>query len=192
MSRTGRRPGTPETREAILEAALRRFGARGYEATSLRSIADDVGVDPALLIHYFGTKEALFTAALRWPVRPSEMFAGLEAAGSVAEIADLIVRMHLSMLENSQSRDDVLALVRSAVSNELGAKMLREFVTEELLVRLSNLIDKPDARLRASLIAAQLVGIAMLRHVVQLDPLVGATNDEITSVVAPVIEGYLR
>ncbi|MGO9341389.1 MAG: TetR family transcriptional regulator [Acidimicrobiales bacterium] len=191
MSRTGRRPGSPDTREAILEAALRGFGARGYEATSLRSIAEDAGVDPALLIHYFGTKENLFTAALRWPVRPSEMFPGLEAAGA-AEAAELIVRMHLNMLDNPQHRDDILALVRSAVSNAVAARMLREFVTEALLVRLSSLIDKPDSRLRASLIAAQLVGIAMLRHVVQLEPLVGASNDEIACVVAPVIESYLR
>lgn len=191
MSRTGRRPGSPDTREAILEAALRGFGSRGYQATTLRSIADDVGVDPALLIHYFGTKEGLFTAALRWPVRPSEMFPGLERAG-ITEAADLIIRMHLLMMDSPQHRDDILALVRSAVSNELAAKMLREFVTETLLVRLSNVIDEPDARLRASLIAAQLVGIAVLRHVVQLEPLVVATNDEIASLVSPVIEGYLR
>ncbi len=191
MSRTGRRPGSPDTREAILEAALRGFGARGYEATSLRSIAEDVGVDPALLIHYFGTKENLFTAALRWPVRPSEMFGGLEAVES-AEAADLIVRTHLEMLESPQHRDDILALVRSAVSNPVAAKMLREFMTEALVARLGNVIDKPDARLRASLIAAQLVGIAMLRHVVQLEPLAGASKDEIASVVAPVIEHYLR
>ena len=191
MTRTGRRPGAPKTREAILEAARRGFGAHGYDGTSLRSIADDVGVDPALLIHYFANKESLFTAALKWPIRPSEMFANLEGA-SAPEAAEQVVRMYLFMLDHTESRNAVLALVRSAVSNEHAATMLREFVTQEILALISNVIERRDAQLRASLIAAQLVGIAMLRHVVKVDVLVAATNDEIVSLVAPVIEHYFR
>jgi AcrR family transcriptional regulator len=191
VSRTGRRPGAPETRATILASARRGFGARGYDATSLRSIAEEAGVDPALLVHYFGNKEGLFAAALGVTVRPSELFAGLETA-EVGEAVEAIVRRYVVMLDVDQTRDALLSLVRSAVSNERAAAMLREFLTEEILTVMSALIDCPDARLRASLAAAQLVGIAMLRHVVRVEPLAAASSDEIVALAAPVVERYFR
>ena len=191
MSRTGRRPGTPDTREAILAVARRRFATRGYEATSLRGIAADAKVDPALLIHYFGTKEGLFIAATGLPARLPELFAGLDGA-SRHESAEALVRGYLAVVDSDQSRNAILALVRSAVSNEKAATMMREFLTAELLSVIARWTQAPDAPLRASLVAAQLVGIAMLRHVVRVDPLVKASPDEIVALVAPVIEQYLR
>ncbi len=191
MSRTGRRPGAPKTREDILVAARRAFGDRGYEATSLRSIADKVHVDPALLVHYFGSKDGLFLAALEVTVRPSALFSGLSSL-DVREAAELIVGRYLAVLDQEQTRDVVLGLVRSAVSSERAATMLREFLLEEMLASLGTLTGHPDGQLRASLVVAQLIGIAMLRHVVKLDAVVRASNDELVSIVAPVIEGYLR
>jgi len=191
MSRTGRRPGAPETRQDILVAARRSFGARGYDATSLRSIAKQCDVDPALLVHYFGTKEGLFIAALERTLRPNRVFDGLDAL-SVPEAAETIVRRYLTMLDDEQTRDMVLSLVRSAVSSERAAAMLREFLAQEMLTSLASLIDLPDRQLRASLVVAQLIGIAMLRHVVKAEAVVSATTDDLVSRVAPVIEGYLR
>jgi len=188
--RTGRRPGTPDTREAILAVARRRFATRGYDATSLRGIAADAKVDPALLIHYFGTKEGLFTAATGLPARLSELFAGLDGADR-HESAEALVRGYLQVADSDQSRNAILALVRSAVSNEKAATMMREFLTTELLSVIAGWTQAPNAPLRASLVAAQLVGIAMLRHVVRVDPVVKASPDEIVALVAPVIERYL-
>ena len=189
--RTGRRPGTPDTREAILTEARRQFATRGYDATSLRGIAADAKVDPALLIHYFGTKEGLFTAATGLPARLSDLFAGLDGS-DVHESADALVRGYLQVVDSDQSRNAILALVRSAVSQEKAAAMLREFLTAELLSVIAGWTDAPNAPLRAALVAAQLVGIAMLRHVVRVDPVVKASQDEIVALVAPVIEQYLR
>ncbi len=191
MSRTGRRPGAPDTREDILVAARRAFAARGYEATSLRSIAKQVHVDPALLVHYFGSKEGLFRAGLEMTLGPFGLFSGLDAL-EVPEAAELIVGRYLLMLDQGPTRDVVLGLVRSAVSSERAATMLREFLTKEMLTSLSSLIDRPDRQLRASLVVAQLIGIAMLRHVVRSDAVARASNEELVSVVAPVIEGYIR
>ena len=188
--RTGRRPGTPDTREAILTEARRQFATRGYDATSLRGIAADAKVDPALLIHYFGTKEGLFTAATGLPARLSDLFAGLDGS-DVHESADALVRGYLQVVDSDQSRNAILALVRSAVSQEKAAAMLREFLTAELLSVIAGWTQAPDAPLRASLVAAQLVGIAMLRHVVRVEPVVRASPDEIVALVAPVIEMYL-
>ena len=191
MSRSGRRPGLPQTREAILLAARRSFGARGYDATSLRSIAKQADVDPALLVHYFGTKDALFAAALEVTMSPISMFDGL-ATMSTSEAATLIVRRYLLMLDQEQTRDVILGLLRSAVSSERAATMLREFLGQAMLASLSALIDHPDRQLRASLVVAQLIGIAMLRHVVRADAVASASNEELVSRVAPVIESYLR
>jgi AcrR family transcriptional regulator len=190
VTRTGRRPGTPDTRDAILAVARRRFATRGYDATSLRSIATDARVDPALLIHYFGTKEGLFTEATGLPIRVSELLAGMGGA-SLPETIEALVRGYLLLVDSDQSRNAILALVRSAVSHEQAAAMLREFLTAELLTSIAALTSLSNAPLRASLVAAQLVGIAMLRHVVRVGPVAQATPDEIVALVAPVIERYL-
>ncbi len=174
-----------------MSVARRRFATRGYDATSLRSIATEAEVDPALLIHYFGTKEGLFVAATGLPSGLSELF-GSMAALPVADFAAALVRGYLQLVDSDKSRNAILALVRSAVSSEKAAAMLREFLTAELLTVIARLTRHPDARLRAALIAAQLIGIATLRHVIRVDPLARASPDDIVALVAPAIEQYLR
>jgi AcrR family transcriptional regulator len=190
MTRTGRRAGNLDTREAILAVARRRFGTRGYDATSLRSIATEAHVDPALLIHYFSTKEGLFVAAMGLDQRPSELLGDLASLTS-REAAEKVVRVYLEMVDSDESRNAMLSLVRSAVSNEKAADMLREFLGQEFLSVVTSLCDEPDVRLRVSLIASQLIGIAMLRHVIRVDPLAHAKREEIVALVAPRIESYL-
>jgi AcrR family transcriptional regulator len=191
MSRTGRRPGTPDTRDKIMAVARRRFATRGYEATSLRSIAADAQVDPALLIHYFGTKEGLFAAATGLPGGLPEMFAAAEGM-PLRESVEFLVRSYLQFVDSDQSRNAILALVRSAVSNQQAAAMLREFLAAELLPVIRRLTEHEDAPLRASLVAAQLIGIAILRHVLRVDHVARASPDEIVALAAPAIEQYLR
>ncbi|HEX2745891.1 MAG TPA: TetR family transcriptional regulator [Streptosporangiaceae bacterium] len=191
MSRTGRRPGTPDTRDAILAAARRAFATRGYDATSLRGIATEANVDPALVIHYFGTKEGLFVAATGLPAGLSEAFGNL-AELPVHDFAYVLVRSYLELVDSDKSRNAILALVRSAVSNDKAAAMLREFLAAGLLPAIAGRIGHPDAQLRASLVAAQLIGIATQRHVIGVEPLVKASPDEIATLVAPAIEQYLR
>lgn len=191
MSRTGRRPGTPDTRDAILAIARRGFAVRGYDATSLRDIAAEAKVDPALIIHYFGTKEGLFGAATGLPDGLSGLLEDL-AVLPLHDFTQALVRAYLELIDSDGSRNAILALVRSAVSNENAAAMLREFLTAELLPVIGRLTRHPDAPLRASLVAAQLIGIATQRHVIRLEPLVRASPDEIVALVAPAIEQYLR
>lgn len=190
MSRTGRRRGAPGTRDTIQAVARRRFAERGYDATSLRSIATEANVDPALVIHYFGSKDGLFTAATGMPAYIPELFAGLAGLPRHEAVAAL-VRGYLQVVDSDSSRNSIIALVRSAVSNDRAASMLREFLTAELLPVIAGLTGRPDARLRASLIVAQLIGIAMARHVLRVEPLARATPDEIVGLACPVIEQYL-
>ena len=191
MTRSGRRPGATDTREHIVAVARRAFGAKGYDATSLRSIATQAGVDPGLLVHYFGTKEGVFQAAIDVAVQPGQLFRGLEGL-SAQDVAEQLVRRYMMVLDRDESRDIVMGLIRSAVSNERAADVLRDVLFRELLTSLEPLIDAPDAELRASLIVAQLVGIATLRYVVRDGAVVKATDDEIVGLVSPAVERYLR
>ena len=191
MTRTGRRPGAPDTREAILVAARRGFATRGYDATSVRAIATEADVDPALVIHYFGTKEALFTAATGMPPGLPALIAGL-AAMPPQDFGKALVSSYVSFVDSDDSRNAILALVRSAVSHEEAADTLRQFLTVQLLPVIIQFTRHPDAQLRATLIAAQLIGIAMLRHVLHVESLARATPDDIATLVAPAIEQYLR
>ena len=191
MSRIGRRPGVPDTRDAILDTARRGFATRGYDATTVRAIATAAKVDPALVIHYFGTKEALFVAAAGLPPAFPSLIAGL-AGLPLPDFGQALTRTYLSVVDSDDSRNAILALVRSAVSHDTAAAMLREFLTAQLLPVIARLTGHPDAQLRASLVASQLIGIAMLRHVLRVEPLARATPDDIVTLVAPVIEQYLR
>jgi AcrR family transcriptional regulator len=191
VNRTGRRPGNPETRDAILAAARRGFATRGYAATSVRAIASGAQVDPALVIHYFGTKEALFVAATGLPPGLPGLLASL-ARLPLQDFGQALAGSYLRFIDSDDSRNAILALVRSAVSHDEAAAMLRELLTAQLLPVITERTGHPDAQLRASLVAAQLIGIAMLRHVLRLDALAKATPDEIAVLVGPVIQQYLR
>jgi hypothetical protein len=109
----------------------------------------------------------------------------------LGDAVETIIRRYLKMIDSDDDRNAVLALLRSAVSNEAAATLLSELVTAELLTRISDLADHPDAALRASLVVAQLVGIAVHRHVIRVGPLANATEDEIVMLAAPAIERYL-
>jgi AcrR family transcriptional regulator len=191
VNRPGRRPGVPETRDAILAAARRGFATRGYDATTVRAIATDAQVDPALVIHYFGTKEALFVAATGLPASLPGLLASLGGL-PLQDFGQALAGSYLRFIDSDDSRNAILALVRSAVSHDRAAATLREFLTAQLLPVITRLTGHPDAQLRASLVAAQLIGIAMLRHVIRVEALAKATPDEIAALVGPVIQQYLR
>ncbi len=157
----------------------------------MRAIATDAQVDPALVIHYFGTKEALFVAATGLPPSLPDLLASL-AGLPLEDFGQALAGSYLRFVDSDDSRNAILALVRSAVSHDKAAAILREFLTATLLPVITRLTGHPDAQLRASLVAAQLIGIAMLRHVLRLEALAKATPDEIAVLVGPVIQQYLR
>ena len=191
MNRTGRRRGKQETRDGILAAARRGFATRGYAATSVRAIATGAQVDPALVIHYFGTKEALFVEATGLPPAVPGLLASLDGL-PLQDFGQALTRTYIRFIDSDDSRNAILALVRSAVSHEEAATLLRELLTAQLLPVITRHTGHQDAQLRASLIAAQLIGIAMLRHVVRLDALAKPTPDDIALLVGPVIQQYLK
>lgn len=190
MPRTGRRVGESGTKEAILSAARNAFSESGYDAATMRSIAASAGVDPALLHHYFGTKEQLFIASMRFPLDPGAVV-GTLAAGPPDEIGDRLVRLALSIWDNPESARPILAIVRSAVTNDKAAAMLREFISSVMFQRLVSTLDVDHARLRANLVASQIFGLLVARYIIKIEPLATADHDTIAAAVGPTLQRYL-
>ncbi|KIR60905.1 TetR family transcriptional regulator [Micromonospora haikouensis] len=190
--RTGRRPGNPGTREAILDAARAAFAERGFDAASIRSIAAAAGVDPALVHHYFGGKDQLFLAAMGAPLDPGELLPRV-LAGDADGVGERLVRTFLGVWD-SPAGAAAVALLRSAVSNEWTARLLREFLVTQVLRRVLHHLDVDPAELplRGSLVASQLVGLALMRYVVRLEPVASAPPETLVAAVGPTVQRYLR
>ncbi|WP_329336320.1 TetR family transcriptional regulator [Streptomyces sp. NBC_00663] len=191
--RRGRPPRTESagTRDRILAAAREEFSERGYEKTSVRGIAKAAGVDSALVHHYFGTKEQVFEAAVEVAFAPALIVRDTVLEGPLDDVGERMTRVIFGLWENPVTRKPLLAIVRSAVNNEAAATVFRRLVSAQLLRRIAGELDAPDAELRAELAAAQLVGIAMLRYVIKVEPLASADVEQIIARVAPVVQGHL-
>ncbi|MFD8215244.1 TetR family transcriptional regulator [Streptomyces sp. NPDC059697] len=181
----------PATRDRILDAAREEFSERGYEKTSVRGIAKAAGVDSALVHHYFGTKEQVFEAAIEVAFAPALAAPTAVEDGPLDTVGERLTRFLLGIWENPTTRTPLLAIVRSAVNNETAAAVFRRLVAAQLLRRIAGRLDLPDAELRAELAAAQLVGVAMLRYVIKVEPLASADVERIVERVAPVVQGHL-
>ncbi len=190
MSRGGRRPGQSDTRAAVLAAAREAFGMQGYGATSVRAVARTAGVDPSLVLHFFGSKDGLFAAAIELPVDPAEVVAGL-LAGDVDDLGERIVRTYLAVWDASPGQGPMLAMLRSAVSHEDAAEMLRELLLRVILRPLTVGAGGSDPDLRAALVASQLVGLAITRYVLRLEPVTSASADELAPLLGPTLQRYL-
>jgi AcrR family transcriptional regulator len=175
----------------VLAAARAAFAERGYDGASIRSIAAAAGVDPALVHHYFGTKDALFLAAVDAPADPDDFLpevldTPVEARG------EAVVRMVLRVWDGP-ARPGILALVRSAVNHEWSAKLLREFVLARVIRRVVGTLDVPvpEREARGALVASQVVGLVMGRYVLRLEPLASAPAEDLVAAVGPTVQRYL-
>ncbi|MFF3346203.1 TetR family transcriptional regulator [Streptomyces sp. NPDC002779] len=180
-----------DTRARILAVAREEFSERGYEKTSVRGIAKAAGVDSALVHHYFGTKEQIFEAAVEVAFAPAFQARDIVLDGPLDSAGERLTRMIFGLWENPVTRAPLLAIVRSAVNNDSAAAVFRKLVAAQLLRRIAEQLDLPDAELRADLAAAQLVGIAMMRYVIKIEPIASADPERLIARLAPVVQGHL-
>ena len=193
MSPGGRRTGDSGTRSAVLAAAKRAFGEQGYGATSVRAVAREAGVDPSLVLHFFGSKDGLFEAALELPFDPSGLVPLLLAGGPVDQLGERVVRTFVGVWDAMPGQGPMLAMLRSAVSHADSADRLRALllgVVFHPLARGAGAGDA-DADRRASLVASQVLGLAVARYVLHLEPLASSPADELVPLVAPTLQRYL-
>jgi AcrR family transcriptional regulator len=191
---SGRRAGDSGTREAILEAARLRFAEHGYDGATIRGIAADAAVDPALVHHFYGSKEKLFAAAMRLPAVPSEVIAAALARHEGASPGAHLVATVLTIWEDPAVHGVIIGLLRSAVTSEQAAGLLREFITDAILRPVGALAraDSPDdAAYRAGAVASQMLGLALTRYVLRIGPVAAASVADLAATIGPTIERYL-
>ncbi|MFK4227294.1 TetR family transcriptional regulator [Streptomyces sp. CA-135486] len=180
----------PGARERILAAARTEFAERGYDKTTVRGIARAAGVDPALVHHYFGTKDEVFAAAIEVSFEPALVIPVILGQGAEG-IGERLARYFIGVWENPVSRAPMLAIIRSALTHDAAAKVLRSFVLRRLLERIAGDLDVPDPKFRAELAASHMIGIVILRYVIQVEPLASADPETIVAMVAPTLQRYL-
>ena len=182
----GRRPGATNTREAILDAARTQFAKNGYTGTTIRKIAEDAGVDASLVMQFFGNKEDLFGAAMS--LSPGALSRFAEAFEGPPEfLGERIARAFFGVWEGEpQDSEPMLAMLRSAVTNEQATIQLRGF----LQARLTSALGAENA-LRVGVASSMLVGLVVGRDIVQVPALVEAETESLVALIAPSLQVIL-
>jgi AcrR family transcriptional regulator len=188
--RTGRRPGASGTQEQILEAARKLFLERGYQGATMRAIAREAGVDPSLIVHFFGNKIGLFAEAVEWPFDPDEVMPRILADGR-RNIGRNLVALVLRTWDEEGERHPILTLFATATTEPEAAEMLRDFISERLFAPLLDGLDVDHKELRANLLSSQLLGLGFARYVLRYEPLASARSADVIDWVGPNVQRYV-
>jgi AcrR family transcriptional regulator len=171
------------TESTILEAARELFAADGFERTTIRGVAARAGVDPALVMQHFGSKEGLFAASTRWSSEHQTILTATTDRLPGAAIADL-----LSHFEHGEDREAAVALMRSCLTHPAALAAMRDQVMCERKEAVAAQLDGPDAELRAALFAACMIGLGMARYLIKLEPVASASPADIERLFTPVLQ----
>jgi len=189
--RRGRRSGGADSRELILAAARRLFSEQGFDGTSLRQVAREAQVDPAMVHYFFKGKDELFALSVELPADPDEVLAGVEYLDP-AERAEAIVRAVLRLWEGP-AQHGLVAFIRGTIGSKAKTALLREMVARTILSRIMTGVTGPaeEVRMRGNLIATQMAGLMLVRYVVRLEPLASAPPEDVVRMVAPNVQRFL-
>lgn len=191
--RRGRRPGSPDTRNAILAAARGRFADVGYGGTTIRGIAAEAGVDAALVHHYFGNKSDLFIAAMELPVDPRRLIAERvmgPAAGDVTGMGERLLRAFLSAWDDPALQPALVAMVRRAFEPG-GDKLFREGFVPVVLIPAARRIGIGDPELRMPILGSQVIGLILMRYILRVEPIASMSVERLVATYAPTLQRYL-
>jgi AcrR family transcriptional regulator len=187
--RRGRRPGAPDTRATILDAARSAFAEKGFAGTTIRAVAAAAQVDAALVHHYFGSKDDLFLAAMELPIDPRQVIAPALAGGAEGAGERLLVAF-LSMWDDPEIAPSLIGIVRSALQPGGERLITQGFVPVVLLPAGEALgIDRPEVRM--PLVISQAAGLILTRYLVKLEPIASMPAEQVVATYAPVMQHYL-
>jgi AcrR family transcriptional regulator len=194
-TRRGRRPGPSGTRGAILAAAQRQFAELGYDRASMRSIAEEAGVDQRLVAYFFGSKQQLFVAAVELQL-PSDIAEAVPDvfSGSRRTLGHRLARRMVAMLEDPRTRDQIVGAVRAAASEPEAARMLRDLrhrVLHELGTPIAEVLGDDQIELRIALVNTQFLGLVMARHIVCVEPLPSLDSEQLIALLGPILQRLL-
>ncbi|MFN6551848.1 TetR/AcrR family transcriptional regulator [Mycolicibacterium septicum] len=188
--RPGRPAGPSDRRERILASARELFSRNGIDKTSIRAIAADAGVDAALVHHYFGTKTQLFAAAIHIPIDPMTVIGKLKEV-PVEQIGHTLPSILLPLWDSEIGKGFVATLRSILAGNDVS--LVRSFLQEIIIGEIGPRVDNPpgSSRVRIQFVASQLVGVAMARYILELDPFATLPADQIAETIAPTLQRYL-
>jgi len=188
----GRRPlGSPDARQAVLDAARELFAERGFERTTMRAVAARAGVDPALIYHYFGDKDGLLFAALQPPEDAATVFAGLAGAAAGRTGEELVRRLIGLWEERPEIREQMAAILRTGLSHDRAGRLLRDILSSFILAGLGDFLAGDRRELRAALIGSHIGGLMLARYILEVPGVAAATPEDLVQAVGPVIQHYL-
>jgi AcrR family transcriptional regulator len=187
----GRPSGRSRTRGAILAAARRLFASQGAAGTTIRSVAEAAGVDPALVLHYFESKDGLFQAAIEWPVDMKAAADRVFAEGP-ERVGERLVRFFMEQWENESTRHPLEIIFRTAIGRQSEGRLWTEFVHDQLIGRLAAVVPGPDAELRGSLVFSSLGGLALGRYILKIPPLATLDPEDVVALVGPTVQRYVN
>lgn len=174
------------TARRIIEAARKVFAHVGYERATIRAIAAAAAVDKSSVIQHFETKQNLFRQAVHWDIPINEL-----VADDVTQTANNFAR---GVLEAWAADPDspMAVLLRASMTSEDAAELLRTHITTQAIDAVAALIDAPDARLRAALASAVLMGVASQRYLLRMPDLHEADTDDVLRLITPVLRELLE
>lgn len=187
--RRGRRTSGEDTRAALLTAARVEFTERGYDGATVRRIAERAGVDAAMVNHWFGGKAQLFTASLDVPVDPAAIVATV-VPGDPERLGERIVAMFLQVWDGA-SGGTLVTLLRSVAGHPAAARMMREFIVRVVVGPIVGRVAPDRVEERAALVASQIIGLGLIRYVVQLEPVASAEHAALVAAIGPTLQRYL-
>jgi AcrR family transcriptional regulator len=171
------------TRAAILRAARERFAADGYERATIRAIAADAGIDPAMVMRYYGSKEDLFALAAQFDLRLPDL-----SAVPRRRLGETLTRTFLDRWGQS---DALPILLRAAMTNAAAARQLQSIYRDQLTICVGAIVPEAEAEERAAMVASQVLGLAICRYVLKFPPLAELPDDQVVARFSPTLQRYL-
>ncbi len=179
-----------EVRRSVLDAARSAYAARGFLGTSIRGVAAAAGVAPEVVRRYYDNREELFAAAMRLPYEPAAALAALLGPG-LDGLGERLVRITLTTFSDPEALEELTTLMRAGADAAGASATLREFLEVAIVDRVATRLGVPDARMRVALAASHLVGVAVTRYVLKLEPLASASDEEVVRMVGPAVQAAL-
>lgn len=186
----GRRPGNPDTRARILDAAHARLLTHGYVGTTLRAVAADAGVNVALISYYFGSKQGLFSAVMALAVSPPTVLAAA-LQGDPAQLPERLLAAVLAVWDEPSTGAPLRSLVSLAMAEPSSLQAVVEFLEREVIVRLAEWLGGPQATARAAAAVTTIAGVVFTRYVLGLQPVAGMPRCQLVHHLSPALRASL-
>jgi AcrR family transcriptional regulator len=174
------------TRAAILGAARHRFATDGFQKATIRAIAADAGIDPSMVMRYFGNKDGLFAAAVDVDLGLADV-----ADIPIERLGETLMRHALTVWEQPPASEILLTLMRSSITDDRAIAKFQEIFARQVMPAVLSVGDPEDAPRRAGLLATQVLGVALTRYILELPPVVELTTDQLVAEIGPTIQRYL-